>query len=202
MAATVVPRRNIALLAGRGASYAHVLAEIERGEYDLVHFSGHVGTDAGEPFLLLADGHVRGAELVTLLSRRPPAVFVVNGRGAIRLPLVGELLGDYARTQPTGEVLEAEAAGTNGFAWVAARAGVGVFVGGFGLLTDEHSAQFGIAFYQRLLAGQPAADAFWAARGNTYRSNPDAYSFIMSGYPDLVLCLPRPDADRARRKRA
>jgi len=199
MAAKVVPKANITLLTGHTASYAGVLAGIESGEYDLVHFSGRIGMTAGEPSLRLADGFVRGTDLVTLLSSRPPAVFVVNGGGAIRLPL-RDASRQYARKQPTSEVLEAESADTLGWASVAARAGVGVFIGGFGPLTNEYSSDFGIALYERLFAGDPAADAMWAARQSTYEQNPDAYCFVMSGYPDLVLCRDG-GASRQRRRR-
>jgi CHAT domain-containing protein len=187
LAAAVVPKANITLLVGPAASHDRVLSEIERGDHDLVHFTGHVGMN-GEPFLLLYDGYVQGSDLITLLSRRPPAIFVVNGRGAFKLPFSESSHKKYEQGQATAEVLEAETAESKGLAWAAARAGVGAFVGGFGRMTDENAAQFGIAFYRRLFSGQAVAEAFWSARSDTHRTNPDAYLFVLSGYPDVVLC--------------
>jgi len=48
LAATVLPKTNITLLVGRAATHARVLREIEHGDHDLIHFTGHVGTASGE----------------------------------------------------------------------------------------------------------------------------------------------------------
>jgi len=133
-----------------------------------------------------------GSDLITLLSPRPPAVLFVNGGGAVTLPFYGPSSYRYERTQTTAEVLDAETAGNQGLAWAAARAGVGAFIGGFGPLTDENSAQFGIEFYRRVFAGNSVAQAFWTARRDLRRRVPEAYFFVMNGYPDLDLCKPKP----------
>jgi hypothetical protein len=187
-----VPRSRVTMLLGRSATYSRVLREIGEGGYDLVYFSGHVGRESNnEASILLYDGFVRGTDLTTLLAARPPAIMIVNGGGAIELPLYRKARALYDRESPTGDVLAHESGRGSGLAQIAMRAGVGVFVGGFGPMSDIGAAQFGIALGTHLLAGQRAAQAMWLARHDV-RKIAESYHFIMCGFPDIKLISQEP----------
>jgi hypothetical protein len=196
LARRVHSKARFTFLTGTDVTYQRLLAELARGDYDLVHFSGLMAFDRHEVSLALYDGTLHVSELVTLLSRRPPALMMLNAPGAIETAFEFTRRDAYEATAPTGDVLAAEAGiGGRNFARAAARAGVGAFVGGFGMLTDVGAKCLSIAFYRGLLAGSSVGRALWMARRHVRARNADiwidpAYYFTMSGYADLVLCDP------------
>jgi hypothetical protein len=60
------------------ATHRRVLQEIESGDYDVIHFAGHAWFDEREAYFFLWDRIMLGSELAPLLSRRPPALMMLD----------------------------------------------------------------------------------------------------------------------------
>jgi SIR2-like domain/CHAT domain len=188
---------DVTLLLGQEASYERVLHELRDGRYDVVHFAGVSHFDESGSYLMLHDGKVGAAELVTLLIKRPPALLFANALyagfvpvfcGAFPLPLrEGMSFDDHYRAITRHRV---------GFERAASRAGVGTFVGSMGLTSDEMASRVARSFYERLLKGRNAAQALHQARRRTFDDANAAgkplqdttlMQLAMAGYADLRL---------------
>jgi hypothetical protein len=168
---------SVTRLSRRNATHARVLAELDAGDYDLLHFGGHAWFDAHEAFFCLWDRIMLGSELAPMLSRRPPALMVLNTHytafvlaevDATLQELVGAPLTSYT-VAPRGD--------PRGFAEAAMRCGVSSFVGAFGSVGDLAAAEFSVAFYAHLLTGMTVAEATSAARRKTARITLDSGLF-------------------------
>jgi CHAT domain-containing protein len=178
---------TVTLLLGKDASYERVIREVERGEYDIIHFAGVAGCDDSESFLVMNDGHVRSSELVSLLNRRPPAFMMLNSELTAFVPPIEGFSGEFAARSGNGQwPLHANA---RGFDRMAARAGVSAFIGVFrGALEDEPAAKLATATYSALLDGLPTAQALLRARKDCVRFNDVTGCFYtLSGHPHLRL---------------
>ena len=186
----------VTLLLGKEASYERVIHEVERGNYDIIHFAGHAGCDESESFLVMNDGLVRSSELVSLLNRRPPAFMMLNSELTAFVPPVrgisgGSALGTLGKQWPLY-------ANPRGFDRMAARSGVSAFIGVFrdGLL-DEPAATLATSTYAALLDGLPAAAALLHARKACMKFNDVTGCFYtLSGHAHLRLAQPRSPAFR------
>ena len=171
------------------ATHERVLTEVEQGDYDVIHFGGHAWFDDREAYFYLWDRIMLGAELVPLLSRRPPALMMLNTHyTAFVLAEVDahlrELLLSSAHSVARGRE-------PRGFAEAAMQCGVTSFVGTFGDMGDRTGAAVAVAFYAELLSGSTVAEALRAARRRSARSARDLGIFYTAfGYPDFRLVSP------------
>lgn len=177
----------VTLLLGKDATYERVIHEVERGEYDIIHFAGVASCDDSESFLLVNDGLVRSSELVSLLNRRPPAFMMLNSELTAFVPPVEGLSGEFAAR--SGNAQWPLHANARGFDRMAARAGVSAFIGVFrGALEDEPAAKMATAIYSALLDGLPVAHALLRARKSCVQFNDVTGCFYtLSGHPHLRL---------------
>jgi hypothetical protein len=185
------PGAVVTPLLGKEASYERVLREVERGDYDVIHFAGHAGCDESESFLMMNDGWVRSSELVSLLNRRPPAFMMLNSELTAFVPPMEGFSGGYAGKSRNAEwPLHPHA---RGFDRLAARAGVSAFIGVFRVgLEDEPAAKMATSTYRALLSGQPAALALLQARKECVQFHDVTGCFYsLSGHPNLRLAIPR-----------
>jgi hypothetical protein len=171
---------SVTTLKGPDATYARLMEEVAHGEYDVIHFASHAGIDRAESYLMLWDGRVTSSELASVLYRRSPALLVLNthctafayGRIAVAY--------DAGEDAPPG--VDRPLSPSFGFAEVAARSGVGAFVGTFSEgLSDDGAAEFALSFYDRLLQGVPFAVSLHHARRETTRLT-DVTGLFYVGY--------------------
>jgi SIR2-like protein/CHAT domain-containing protein len=190
---------TVTRLAGPAATHRRLVEELDRGDYDVIHFGGHAWFDDREAFFLLWDRVMLGSELAPLLSRRPPALmvldthytaFVLAEARAEVWELVGTPAGPYT-LPPLGT--------PRGFAEAAMRCGVTSFVGTFGNIADETGAEFSVAFFAYALTGLTIAEALLEARRHTARQTRDSgLVYTAYGYPTFRL-VEKPNARRDRR---
>lgn len=181
-------RAVVTCLSRKAATHARVLQELEHGDYDVIHFGGHAWFDAREAFFVLWDRVMLGSELAPLLSRRPPALMVLDTHYSAFVLAeidtdVRELVGSPRRagTLPPSSP-------PRGFAEAAMRCGVASFVGAFGSIADRSGAELSVAFFAHLLSGTTTAEALRAAREQTAQSTLDSGMFYtVFGYPDFRL---------------
>lgn len=178
---------QVTLLNREEATYARLVHEVENGEYDLIHFAGYAGHEDGEGLLSLWDGQVTGSELASILNRRPPSLLVLNSHYTAFAPCG---IFDHSTASQAGH----RAPGTDrpapaplGFMGLAARSGVGAFVGTFnGSLADEAAMAFADAFYDALLRGELFAHALHHARkAQTNVKDITGLTYIGSGHAGL-----------------
>jgi len=194
---------DVTVLTGRNASYARVLQELRTGRYDLVHFAGVSHYDESGSYLMLHDGKVGAAELVTLLIKRPPALLVLNALYSGFVPVFCQAFPLTLRHGTSyDDHYRALARHRIGFERAAARAGVGTFVGVMGTSGDRAAGRLALAFYGALLAGRNAAQALLDARRRVFAADDStAMQFAMSGYADLRLLPKRRPAATKRKAR-
>lgn len=149
------------LLVGADATLLRVLAELSSGEYDLLHYCGHVAAPVGTPYvgLLLHDKQLLDARALEPLARSgvPPIVFVNGCASADRL----------ANLCVSFMVLGAK-----------------IVVGTRYPVGEEPARQFAERFYAEIIAGSTAAAAVRSARrvvrdGTTL----DWSAFVLYGDP-------------------
>jgi hypothetical protein len=166
-------------LLGKQATYDAVVEHLLSGAYDVVHFSGRAAYDDQEAHLVLHGfALLRASELRTLINRRPPAVLILNSPFTAFTPAP---ISDGGPGRLT-------------FAQVASTAGVGAFVGCFGVITDDGAEAVAVALHEEILAGRPMAMALQRARtrasgrlAKTGGRDPSDVFYTMSGYPGLTL---------------
>ncbi|QFR01154.1 CHAT domain-containing protein [Streptomyces phaeolivaceus] len=151
------------VLVGQDANLIDVVAELasEEAPYDLFHFCGHVGNDAGTTALLMHERQMLSeVALQGLSSTGAPPVTFINGCASARESEVANICMSFM-------VMGAKSV-------VGTRTDV----------ADDGAWQFAAEFYDRLLAGASAGAAVRAARA-ALRARPDAAwaSFILYGDP-------------------
>jgi hypothetical protein len=184
---------EVTLLEREAAVYARLVAEVQQGDYDVIHFAGHAGFGHSEGQLYLWDGTVSSSELGSILNHRPPSLLVLNSHFTAYVPcgLVADRRTGGDSAYPPG--VDRPLAPPGGFMGVAARSGVGAFVGGIvGGILDDRAAQFGHELYRRLLAGESFAAALQGARkATTEARDPTGLYYAGSGYAEIALTEPR-----------
>jgi hypothetical protein len=186
------PRALVTRLSRETATHGRVLSELEGGDYDLIHFGGHAWFDDREAYFYLWDRIMLGSELAPLLSRRPPALMMLDTHYTAFVLAevdadVSELVG--SPTQATGSAPRGD---PRGFADAAMRCGVTSFVGAFGSVCDRSGAELSVAFYAHLTTGATVAEALRAARRSAARVTKDAGMFYtVFGYADFRLVQPQ-----------
>lgn len=178
---------TVTCLSREQAVHARVMDEIERGQYDIIHFAGHAWFDDREAYFYTWDRIILGSELAPLLTRSPPALLVLDTHyTAFVISEVDARTRDLVGT-PTSERLY-HAEGPRGFADAAMRCGVSSFVGAFGTVTDLPAAELMVDFYERLLKGRTVAEALLDARQMKNPLAADSGLFYTAvGYPDFGL---------------
>jgi CHAT domain-containing protein len=197
------------LLRGPEATSSRVRQELAAGGYAVVHFTGHAWFDERESYLELHDGRVWASELGYLFGPRPPALLFLNSHFTSFVPSRLDAR-DLARPRASAPPMWPRSA-LRGFARLAARTGVGTFLGCFGSPLDEESKELACQLYASMLEGLSAAEALRRARNAVsppkewrallrpsgsglvaertdvgwQRSTPLLFS--LSGYPDLRL---------------
>jgi len=190
---------RVTRLSRQKATHRRVLEELSTGDYDVIHFCGHAWFDDREAYFYLWDRIMLGSELAPLLSRRPPALMVLDthftafvlAEVEVKVREVVGTPGEREATPPLGP--------PRGFSDAAMRCGVACFVGAFGNVGDRTGAELSVAFYAELLIGRTAAEALRIARAKTARTALDAGMFYtVFGYPGFRLVLPKRPAVTAR----
>lgn len=171
------------------AIYARLVAEVEQGDYDIIHFAGHAFFEQSQGVLYFWDGRVSSSELASILNRRPPALLVLNSHYTAFAPcgiVFDGHPGDQA-TSPPG--VDRPLPAPMGFMGLASRSGVGAFVGCLsGAVSDVTAGQFAVEFYEQLLKGDHFAGALHSARkATTNFKDTTGLCYVGSGYPELVL---------------
>lgn len=181
LAALLRPVRlaRVTLVRGREASRARLLAELQSGAYDLLHFAGHAVFDPRSPGrsgLRCSDGVLSGIELGEIT--RVPALVVFSACES------GRLHGAAAGRRS----LEGRARAGHGLAEVLLRAGVASYVGTARPVGDLAALAFAEAFYGSLLQNAPIGAAVLAARcALRERRAPGWADYIHYGDPDFTL---------------
>lgn len=200
--ATEEARRIGELLQERGASvttlereaavYSRVVAEVQDGDYDVVHFAGHAWYQGSEAILHFWDGTVSSSELASILKRRPPTLLVLNSHVTAFVPC-GAHPGsrtESAASAPPG--VDRPLPPPLGFMGLASRSGVGAFVGSFaGAVPDVGAGEFAVELYRGLADGQRFSSALLAARkATTNFKDTTGLVYVGSGDPDVVVAAP------------
>ena len=173
------------------AVYARLVAEVEEGDYDIIHFAGHAWFEQSEALLYFWDGRVSSSELTSIFNRRPPTLLMLNSHYTAFAPcgiVFDDRYGAQA-TRPPG--VDRPLPPPLGFMGLASRSGVGAFVGCFsGAVRDDSAGEFAVTFYRQLLYGQHFAAAIHAARqATTNFKDTTGLCYAGSGYPEIVLSL-------------
>lgn len=178
---------HVTSLEREAAVYARLVAEVEEGDYDIVHFAGHAWFEQAEAVLYLWDGQVASSELASILNRRPPALLFLNSHYTGFVPC-GIVFGDsHESTSPPG--VDRPLPPPLGMMGLASRSGVGGFVGCFsGAVRDDTACQFAIEFYTHLLRGNTFSAALHKARqAATNFNDTTGLCYAGSGYPEIVM---------------
>jgi CHAT domain-containing protein len=180
---------HVVLLIGADATYASVMHELRSSRFDVVHFAGHAWVENGAAYMALNDHAVYASELAMLLNRHPPALLFVNSHHTGFVPAFARVapldMPRYASIHDLHRRLDRR---RFGFEYVAARAGVGSFIGCMGEPQDEGARVIAEKTYQHLLEGAPLARALSDARlavEDTADVTP--YCTLAAGYADLRL---------------
>ena len=183
----------VRLLVQNDASYARVMQELRTGWYDVVHFAGHAWFDVSESYIALHDGQVRASELVSAFNKHPPSLVMLNSHYTTHLPVFTDVSDvRYPPSPSIGDALQLLASKRRGFTQLAARSGVGAFIGCFGSPGDECAKQFAVDLYSRMTQGMSVAHAVRATREGLARISQDQtfLYYSVSGYGDVVLAEP------------
>ena len=178
-------------LESKAASYDAVVDELHRGPHDIIHFAGHAWYDDQEAYLQLSGGvRMRASELSTLLTAHPPGILILNSHFTSFVPPGVELATDRPfRLSREEGARRPRLLGRPGFSDVAARTGVGAFVGSFGSPSDELARTIGVRIHKELLRGSPIATALHEACVGSKPPRGDTSWLLYSllGYGDLAL---------------
>jgi hypothetical protein len=180
---------EITTLEREAAVYARVVAEVQGGDYDVIHFAGHAWFEGAEAILHFWDGTVSSSELASILNRRPPALLVLNSHVTAFVPC-GSTFGAAPGTDASGAPgVDRPLPAPLGFMGLASRSGVAAFVGSFaGAVTDEGAKLFALEFYRRMAYGDRFENALLAARkATTHFSDTTGLVYAGSGNPGIVL---------------
>ena len=171
------------------------MQHLRRTAFDVVHFAGHAWVKEGASYMALYDHVVYASELAMLLNRYPPALLFINSHHTGFVPAFTRVAPlDLPSRWSNVDVHARLGRRRFGFEYVAARAGVGSFVGCMGEPDDEAGRRLAVATYRELLRGTPLAAALHAARLAFAGAAITPYTTLMAGYPDLTLVAPRRDA--------
>lgn len=180
------------VLLGHEATYCRVRDEVADGGHDVVHFAGHGWFEDRASMLYLHDGRVSTSEWVTLLMRRPPALWIVSSHYTgwvpafsvahpVEFPLTGAA-DDFHRSMHSSRP---------GLERASARAGVAAFVGCMGSPDDASATTLELALYRALLGGHSVAQALWKARRSLPTDDATVLQFSVAGHGDLRLAGPK-----------
>ena len=193
------PHASCTTLIGPQADFDAIVRHFLTADYDIVHFAGHAWMDTQEAYLMLHGRQIlRASELGSLLSRHPPAILVLNSHFTAFVPpgIRPSDFGEMRMPQLDAEDVESGPAmgGRVGFVKVASTTGVGAFIGCLGEPADPVAREIGVNLHRELLAGKPVAAALHKVRAEsclaeTERpdSNLTAFTYVISGYPELTL---------------
>ena len=176
------PGVQLRVIAGRAATRARLLAELQSGEFDVIHYAGHAFFDAAAPErsgIVCSDGNLGGMELRGL--SRVPSLVVLNACESGRLRRAPRV----ARARQAGTTALGE---HSGIAEALLRAGLASFVGTYWPVGDAAATVFATRFYQHLLQNGPIGAAVLQGRQavKALRS-PDWADYIHFGDPDFRL---------------
>ncbi|MGQ0647620.1 MAG: SIR2 family protein [Gemmatimonadaceae bacterium] len=189
------PGTTVVTLTGRQAHYSRLMRELHDHEFDMVHFAGHAWVEDGSAYMALHDHIVFASELAMLFNRRPPAMLFMNSHHTGFVPAFTQAaplaLPRYASVDDFHRRLRQR---QYGFEYVAARAGVGSFVGCIGEPSDTGARDVAVSTYRHLLGGAHLAGALYRARSSAHAEDDvTPYYLLMAGYPDLHLVPPATD---------
>lgn len=159
-----------------------ILGEIERGEYDLVHYAGHAFFEDRAPEesgWIFKDGVLTARQWQN--RQNLPALIFSNACES----------GIVERPQRAGEARAAADGRDFGLAESLLLAGLPNYIGTFWVIPDHESVFFAQAFYRTLASGVPIGDALRAARKATIQEfgigNLAWSSYMLYGQPGLSL---------------
>jgi hypothetical protein len=155
---------------------------------DIVHFAGHAWFDEHEAFLILADEQRATASMLRpWMTMAPPTFMFLNSHYTAFIP-PGVDKGSGTNERP----IRSGPGGRAGFADIAMRSGVAVFLGGFGeALSDLGAKEFAISVYRELLGGATAAEAVQRSRRLPAAPNDmTPYAYALHGEGHLRLMPP------------
>ena len=192
-------RARVELLMGREATYAKVMQHLRATAFDVVHFAGHAWVKDGASYMALYDHDVYASELAMLLNRNPPALLFINSHHTGFVPAFTRVAPLALPSHPSSVDMHARLGRRRfGFEYVAARAGVGSFVGCMGEPDDDAGRIMAEVVYRELLRGVPLAAALHSARVEMGGATVTPYHTLMAGYPDLTLVAPAGPRPRRR----
>ncbi len=175
LTALLRPVRNarLTIVNGKAATRSRLLAELQSGAHDVVHFAGHALFDAQVPArggIRCSDGVLSGPELAELTQL--PALVVFNACESARLR------GEKPERLP----------GCHGLAEVFLRAGVANYIGTHWPVRDSAALSFSKSFYSSLLRRSSLGTAVVRARSAMReRGTMDWADYIHYGDPDFRL---------------
>ena len=160
----------------------------KRGAFDILHFAGHgvaAGGEVSDAKLLLEGYLANGSEDSYQEEHLLATTVRQEANLAKRTDPVRPLV--FLNACQAGR-LGRQLTSLGGFASAFIMAGAGAFVSSLWNVGDEPASTFGIAFYERLLAGDTIAEATVAARERA-RSAGDAtwLAYVVYGHPDAKL---------------
>jgi len=171
---------EVKVLTHEQCTHASVLAELQTGGYEILHYAGHAQFVEQRPEdsgIILRDGTLTAADMAEI-SMVPHLIFL-NACESGRLRGAEEAAGDPALAQVGGQASLAE-----GFL----RRGVANFIGTYWPVNDAAALTFATTFYRGLLAGDPLGPAVRAARKSIADIAPrDWANYLHFGDPAYVL---------------
>lgn len=180
---------QVTCLEREDAVYERFVEEVELGDYDVVHFAGHAWYETSDAHLYFWDGRVTGAELASILNRRPPALLVLNSHYTAFVPCGVADSGSRGPSSANAPGVDRPLTPALGFMDVAMHSGVGAFVGSFaGMIPDESAGNFAIELFSKLLDGESFASALSRARVKTVKTDDvTGLYYAGAGHPGLRL---------------
>lgn len=152
---------RVTSIEGAAATRARVLAELQSGTYDAMHYAGHAFFDARAPArsgIRCSDATVTGEDLAAL--PRLPALVVFNACESARVRRGAAQAARPAHAAARPERIRAHA----GVAEALLRGGVTHYVGTWWPVGDAEAVAFAETLYVRLLEGAPIGSAVLAGR--------------------------------------
>jgi hypothetical protein len=176
-------RFSCTVLRGADATFARIMAELDGGLPDLLHYTGELGRAGGELVLKLpGDGELSEGALRSVLSQGRLPFLVLNAPSSAFAPPAFGLSGPKSP--------EAAFEGHEGFMELANQVGVGAFIGAFDSPGAEAGSVFMASLHHALLTGLPVIDAVRSARRKVREQLPGdstALQYILSGEGALQL---------------
>lgn len=178
--------RNVRVteVVGEAATLARVIAELDAGRHDVVHYAGHAFFDArrpGESGLALADGELTGTAIAAL-GRLPPLI-VFNACESARLRR-------GARRSPAAARGERGMRTNLSLADSLLRAGLAHYVGTHWAVEDQAASAFAAVFYRELLRTNIGSALVKARRAVHARRSPDWADYVHYGDGEFRLKAP------------